>query len=1129
MSDMKRCPRRTVWSFLLASAACLAAGSALAQCISSSTLPRYPTPGEVPCFITVQPIDVCGTSGTSTCAPFNSTSTTGVGTPSTAGMPFSSPTTNFPNGLPVNETSPNPIGFVVNPATGVANPGSSGGGVDITRTLLNQLGVDIMWLPMATYNSQINTKTGTTFQTLNVTQGATCTGSIAGTALTIASCSSGSPGVGDTLSGAGIAAGTKIMTLVNGPNCNGTYTGTVNIPQNVAAGTTITDPSSLFQSADFACLSYQNQIKNGTPTFGINPATGLPNPNPNYPKQPLGSPSNVVNMFFVNTLNPPASQAGGKLYGFSWIGNNGVAISQSVFGYPRSRTSPPSRSSNIAHELGHVLGLDHTTFAAGPWTAPPYTSPLGVVPPIPANPLAGECDPSYPACAANLMTTGSYRTEPTVACVLAGFMGDALPAGCSGLPSLYNGQADQVNIPASAMSTQLPESQQAQVLTGGSGLLSPFLTRTGFLNPIPHETTKAQLGTRGSATDPIIFDLSSPAGGKPGETLAAWVLTLPPGQTFAKHSRFHVVSQSREDLVEAVNYYPDTDDNPIVKDISYHPGADNNSANPSGETAADSPCASATAECLMVKFQPPGLGADDSISFSNGIVKSILFAKGMLSRGGAPITNDDLCKAKITFIFSDGYATTSNLGRCPAVSLPLIASSWRPDPTVSPRKIKTDILLAQRGVVLANAAPGRAPKIPPGNDPGNNNPPPADPILDLNGTPIPGGGNGTYQSYTVNFTAALNNTAITFAFREDPSFIAFANASVTDLTVPGANLLTNGNFSGGVYSDNGNNLTPVGWTYANMYGATFGGVVSTTNCGVVGTCWYDGAVQAYDAISQTIATTPGHQYQISFSVADYSGCGCDFSDVSTNGNTTDTGGNGINVTVYAQAGLPPVASMACTPDTNNPNKCKFDPFETGCSDCNALMEADQPGQICSSGTLTGTINGNLTVSAPQNCVFQNPCEIRGNLTINGGMVYLACALDGNLTQNGGGLHLDTSAHVFGNVQISQASSFTLGPGVLIDGNLQIQNLPGTVPQRGTVCGATVKGNLQVQNNASPIEIGGSMSCADTVSGNLQVNNNRATTDVSFNNVSGNLQCQGNTTNFTSSSNTVKGNTQGQCH
>ena len=104
-------------------------------------------------------------------------------------------------------------------------------------------------------------------------------------------------------------------------------------------------------------------------------------------------------------------------------------------------------------------------------------------------------------------------------------------------------------------------------------------------------------------------------------------------------------------------------------------------------------------DCGMPDGQVPAAGARGGRldHFSNGIVKSILFAKGMLSRGGAPITNDDLCKAKITYIFSDGYATTSNLGRCPAVSLPLIASSWRPDPTVSPRKIKTDMCSSQEG------------------------------------------------------------------------------------------------------------------------------------------------------------------------------------------------------------------------------------------------------------------------------------------------------------------------------------------------------------------------------------------------------------------------------------------------
>src|SRR6516225_3970580 len=142
-----------------------------------------------------------------------------------------------------------------------------------------------------------------------------------------------------------------------------------------------------------------------------------------------------------------------------------------------------------------------------------------------------------------------------------------------------------------------------------------------------------------------------------------------------------------------------------------------------------------------------------------------------------------------------------------------------------------------------------------------NNPPPAGAILDLNGTPIPGGGNGiTYQQYMVDFTATFKSTAITFAFRDDPADISFNEASVTDLTTPSGNLLTNGNFTGGVYTDNGNPFTPVGWTYANPFGSVSGGVVSNT-CAPDplgnSTCWFDGAPQGYDEISQTIATTNG--------------------------------------------------------------------------------------------------------------------------------------------------------------------------------------------------------------------------------------------------------------------------------
>ncbi len=193
----------------------------------------------------------------------------------------------------------------------------------------------------------------------------------------------------------------------------------------------------------------------------------------------------------------------------------------------------------------------------------------------------------------------------------------------------------------------------------------------------------------------------------------------------------------------------------------------------------------------------------------------------------------------------------------------------------------------------------------------SNLPPPAGAILDLDGQVIPHN-SAAPQHYTVDFSAAVANTAITFAFREDPAFEFFSNASVVDLTNPSGNLLTNGNFLAGTVGSS--NAT--GWTYANIYGATFGGTLrapSFCGAGFGGSgCWYDGAVQAYDAISQTVGTNVGDTYQISFDLWDNSGLRT-WSRLSTNGNVTNTGGNGADVLVYAQDGLPPPGAPAPVP------------------------------------------------------------------------------------------------------------------------------------------------------------------------------------------------------------------------
>jgi YVTN family beta-propeller protein/uncharacterized repeat protein (TIGR03803 family) len=195
----------------------------------------------------------------------------------------------------------------------------------------------------------------------------------------------------------------------------------------------------------------------------------------------------------------------------------------------------------------------------------------------------------------------------------------------------------------------------------------------------------------------------------------------------------------------------------------------------------------------------------------------------------------------------------------------------------------------------------------------DNEPPPAGAILDLNGLPIPGGGDGvTFQQYSVSFTATLGSTAITFAFRDDPAYISFVNASVIDLTHPNGNILVNGDFSGGVHSQNGDDYVPNGWTFTNPYGADAFGEVQS-GCDEYPYCWYDGAVEAYDEISQTIITSVGDTYQITFSLAENSECECNFSDVSGDGYA------GIDVTVYAQAGTPfTVANFVGSSDGADP-------------------------------------------------------------------------------------------------------------------------------------------------------------------------------------------------------------------
>lgn len=120
------------------------------------------------------------------------------------------------------------------------------------------------------------------------------------------------------------------------------------------------------------------------------------------------------------------------------------------------------------------------------------------------------------------------------------------------------------------------------------------------------------------------------------------------------------------------------------------------------------------------------------------------------------------------------------------------------------------------------------------------------------------------------------------------------------MTIAGGstNLLVNGNFEAGPVGAQ----APTGWTYLNTFGATFGGVV-TSGCGIGGSnCYRDGAVQAYDSITQAITTIPDILYNISFELFDDSTL-LTFLAISDNSQPR-TSGNGVNLVAYGGEGEP---------------------------------------------------------------------------------------------------------------------------------------------------------------------------------------------------------------------------------
>jgi hypothetical protein len=398
--------------------------------------------------------------------------------------------------------------------------------------------------------------------------------------------------------------------------------------------------STLLQSDDFLILSQQvkpNGIFTGT----------VPNPT-SPPDVPVASQANVVNLFFVNTIFPPP-EIGGVLYGFSWKNGNGISIASSTF---RPNAVHPARPDTLAHEIGHNLDIDHTTFGAGP------------------DPSTDDCSTTpFTGCAVNLMTAGgnpagNLRIEPSST-------DEEPPQGTrpgGALFLLADGMADQLNsdqqephvLLSGLVMNKLANSMVTADNTSTTSTTTAAVTlaATGLIT-----STDATANTESKGKTSIFFDVTGPLPGthRPGETLVGLIVTLGDGVQFDPDNR--------------VRFLVNRD---LVEDFDYDRGR-----------KTDLDCPDRTTECLLIDLKSPFLQEGQDLRFSQGIRKrrgendERDYKERTRSR---PVTLAELARAGllITFEFSDGLQITSALNNFDSLGR-LATDSQHPVSTVTPR------------------------------------------------------------------------------------------------------------------------------------------------------------------------------------------------------------------------------------------------------------------------------------------------------------------------------------------------------------------------------------------------------------------------------------------------------------
>ena len=113
----------------------------------------------------------------------------------------------------------------------------------------------------------------------------------------------------------------------------------------------------------------------------------------------------------------------------------------------------------------------------------------------------------------------------------------------------------------------------------------------------------------------------------------------------------------------------------------------------------------------------------------------------------------------------------------------------------------------------------------------------------------------SYVYYSYSYLSTASSITLTMAFRQDPSYWALDDISVT-LSAGGPNLVQNPGFETGTLNGY--------YAFCNPSSSSAAGTVTGSNARSGTYCYYDGSVGNPDYLSQTMAAIPNTYYTISF-------------------------------------------------------------------------------------------------------------------------------------------------------------------------------------------------------------------------------------------------------------------------